>query len=273
MKPEVQFAQTASLPPAVVTREDVFDYLMHLPGKSYRAVATRETVRVELASQTYFIKRHHGVGWGELFKNWLTGKRPVVSADNEVCAIQALTRLGIATTPYVAHGKRGCFPAHIDSFVMTQDLGEILTLEDLALAWQTNPPPLSVKRTMIRRVAEIAGKMHAQGIYHRDFYLCHFCMKTATLNIKDPQLIVLDLHRAEIHPALSKTMQMKDLAALYFSALDLALNRGDKIVFMRSYQPDVEWRSGDKQFWQQVSARAYRLYAKYKRKKRAGIHM
>lgn len=273
MKPVVHFTENHSLSPEVTARRDVFDYLMQLPGEVYRAVANRETVKVRLGQHTYFIKRHLGVGWLELFKNWLTGKRPVVSADNEVRAIQALNRLGIATTPYVAHGIRGWIPASIESFVMTQDLGEILTLEDLAVEWQKQPPPIKVKRNMIRRVAEITSQMHAHGIYHRDLYICHFCMKKSALDFQHPPLILLDLHRAELLPALSETMQMKDLAALYFSAMDLALNRGDKIAFIRTYAPHFAATSSDIRLWRQVLARAIRLYAKFQRKTSAGIAM
>lgn len=274
MKPEVHFADDQALPVTLIARPDVFDYLMQLPGQVYRAVATRETVKVRIGEHYYFIKRHRGVGWLELIKNWLIGKRPVVSADNEVRAIQALNALGIPTTPYVAHGIRGRNPATLDSFVMTKDLGDIVTLEEVALMWSQQAIKLSQKRAWIRQVATIAQVLHAHGIYHRDFYLCHFCLNRTELAFRSPTLHVMDLHRAEIHPHGHADMQRKDLAALYFSAMDLPLNRGDRWTFMRTYAPELDWKKTAVQgFWRKVADRAAQLYTKFQRKQSAGIKL
>ncbi len=277
MKQGVDFAAGNQVPPDILARPDLFEYLMHIDGQVFRAVATRQTVKVKFGQRYYFIKRHNGVGWLEILKNWMTFKRPVVSARNEVEAIQALTDLNIPTTPYVAHGVQGCLPASLRSFVMTEDLGDIVTLEDLALIWQTQAPRLQYKRTLIRRVAEVAGRLHAHGIYHRDFYICHFCFKREEGGQLPPPLYVLDLHRVEIHQPPSARMQIKDLAALYFSAMDVGLNRGDWLTFLRYYYaawPALNWRVQIRgAIWQQVSARAARLYAKYQRKVRSGVAM
>lgn len=267
----VHFVQC--VPESLRTRPDAFEYCMQLTGKSYRKVAGRETLKVRLGEGSYFIKKHFGVGWLEVFKNWLVCKRPVVSASNEVQAIHALQAMGIPTTPYVGYGVRGSSPASVRSFVLTEDLGDIVTLEDLALRWQKQAPSLRQKRALIRRVAEIAGLMHAHGIYHRDFYICHFCFQPED-QAWPPMLHVLDLHRAEIHKKPVAHMQLKDLAALYFSAMDVPLSRGDVRAFLRSYtqvEPAVLQQT-DK-FYKALTQRALKLYAKYQRKQRAGIEM
>lgn len=274
MSTGVQFKEPSPLPAEIRQRPDVFDFFMQLPGKSFRKVAERETLRITLAGKSFFIKRHFGVGWGELFKNWLSFKRPVVSARNEVAAIAALQQLNIPTTPYVAHGIQASQPASQRSFVVTEDLGEIVTLEDLALQWKHTPPTLRVKRALIRRVAEIARQMHAYPLYHRDFYICHFCFKAAELTQMPPRLHVLDLHRADIRPQPSQRMQLKDLAALYFSAMDIRLSRGDLMTFLQHYAGEdrQRWRA-DSAFYDAVRQRALKLYAKFQRKRRAGIAM
>lgn len=265
------------MPPEILARPDLFEYLMQVEGQVFRAVATRQTVKVKFGQRYYFIKRHHGVGWLEIFKNWMTFKRPVVSARNEVAAIQALTDLNIPTTPYVAHGVQGCLPASLRSFVMTEDLGDIVTLEDVAINWQTQRPRLQYKRALIRQVAEIAGKLHAHGIYHRDFYICHFCFKRQDNGQWPPALYVLDLHRVEIHRPPSMPMQTKDLAALYFSAMDARLSRGDWLTFFKHYYsawPGQDWRDEmGASVWKAVRARAQKLYIKYQRKLRSGVAM
>lgn len=273
----LNFVTGNQLPADLLARPDLFEYLMQIEGKTFRAVATRQTVKVQFGQRYYFIKRHKGVGWLEIFKNWLTFKRPVVSARNEVEAIQALKNLGIPTTPYVGHGIRGCLPANLQSFVMTEDLGDIVTLEDVALTWQKQRPSLRYKRAMIRRVADIAGTLHAHGIYHRDFYICHFCFKREEAKQCPPQLYVLDLHRVEIHQPPSARMQIKDLAALYFSAMDAGISRADRLMFLKHYYqawPEQDWKASIRSaLWPQVNARALQLYDKYQRKVRSGVAM
>lgn len=277
MKQVLEFVEDNQIPAEILARPDLFDYLMQVGGQTYRAVATRQTLRVRLGARDYFIKRHRGVGWGEIFKNWVTLKRPVLSARNEVEAIRVLRDLNIPTTPYVGHGIRGCLPASLHSFVLTEDLGDIVTLEDVAFAWQKQRPRLRYKRALIRRVAEIAGTLHAHGIYHRDFYICHFCFKREEETLLPPQLYVLDLHRVEIHHPPSESTQVKDLAALYFSAMDAGLSRGDWITFFKHYYlawPEINWKRKMRcALWLQVRERALKLYAKYQRKLRSGVAM
>lgn len=277
MTQQVHFSATHVLPPQLLSQADVFEYLMQVEGTVYRQVATRQTVKVEMDGRYYFIKRHTGVGWGEIIKNWISCKRPIVSAINEVNAIAALERLQIPTTPYVGHGVQGWHPAGLRSFVMTEDLGNIVTLETLALAWKEQAPALHYKRAIIRRVAEIAGKLHANGIYHRDFYICHFCFKDEARQQCPPPLFVLDLHRVEIHAKPHSGLQIKDLAALYFSAMDVGLTAGDRLTFFKHYHAAMSIMDWQAQLthtrWRQVRQRADMLYQKFQRKVRQGIAM
>lgn len=274
MSDDVVLKEPHVLPDSVSEHPDLFEYLMQLPGKSYRKVTGRETLKVEIGGRSYFIKKHFGVGWLEVFKNWLSLKRPVVSAANEVAAIAALQELNIPTTPYVGHGVRGHSLASQRSFILTEDLGDIVTLEDLALRWKTLPPTLKFKRELIRRVAEIAHVMHTHNIYHRDFYICHFCFKAEEIDQASLRLHVLDLHRADIRAKASQEMQKKDLAALYFSAMDIGLSRGDLLTFLKQYTANDRFiLRGESEFYQSIKQRASKLYAKFQRKVRAGISM
>ena len=51
----------------------------------------------------------------------------------------------------------------------------------------------------------------------------------------DFRLSVIDLHRAQVRAATPTRWRNKDLAALYFSALDIGLTRRDKLRFLRTY--------------------------------------
>jgi len=241
--------------------QDVFNAMMQLNGKAFRDVRGRKTMQVMLGGRTYFIKQHFGVGWREVFKNCLSFKKPILGAMTEVNAIQTLTKLGIATTPLVAFGQLGCNPATLQSFVLTEDLGDIISLEELCADWQKDPPAPDFKQQLIVAMAEIAKKMHGAGLCHRDFYLCHFVLKKAELNAGKINLILIDLHRMLTQQNPHGNTVMKDMAALIFSAKDCGFNAEDWALFKQYYLPQSEL------FWQKVEARAKKLYQKFHSKK------
>lgn len=236
-------------------KSDTFEKAMALQGKAFRDVPGRKTSQIELLRRSYFVKQHYGVGWGEIFKNLLTFKKPILGAMTEVRAIQKVSSLGIATTPLVAYGQRGINPANIQSFVLTEDLGDITSLEDLCEQWKERPPTLKFKRALIVAAARVARIIHEAGVNHRDFYLCHLCLDNSdTSKVK---LFLIDLHRVLIHSTPSHKDNMKDIAALYFSSMDVGLTVRDYLLFKRHYQQQTP------DFWQQVDSRAKALYAKF----------
>ncbi|MDR2219164.1 MAG: lipopolysaccharide core heptose(I) kinase RfaP [Methylobacillus sp.] len=244
---------------------DVFDRIMHLQGEIFRDVPTRKTLRFQLNGKFYFAKLHSGVGWREIFKNLLTLRLPVTSAATEWNAIKRLNALGIPTTPLIAYGSRGCSPASRQSFVITEDLGDIVSLEDFCRDWPSLPPPLSLKRALLRRVAEISATLHDHGLNHRDYYICHLCLDKPRLQIGEIHLYVIDLHRMQSRRKTPTTARMKDMAALYFSALDIGLTRRDCLRFLKWYRRGRarDILRDEAGFWKQVDQRARKLYHKY----------
>ena len=73
----------------------------------YRELEGRRTLRTEVAGRGYFVKIHRGIGWGEIAKNLLTAKAPVLGAGREWRAIQRLKEVGVPTMTAVAYGERG----------------------------------------------------------------------------------------------------------------------------------------------------------------------
>ncbi|HSR01188.1 MAG TPA: lipopolysaccharide core heptose(I) kinase RfaP [Methylophilaceae bacterium] len=240
-------------------KSDTFEVAMALDGQTFRDVPGRKTMRVEILEKSYFIKQHFGVGWAEIVKNLCSLKKPILSAMTEVAAIEKIQALNVATTPLVAYGQRGCNPAKLQSFVMTEDLGDITSLEDLCASWKQEPPDPRFKRQLIIQAAILAKTLHDNGVNHRDFYLCHLCLDNASLpKIK---LILIDLHRVIIHRVVNEKANMKDIAALYFSSMDVGLTARDYVRFKHYYQ------SHSVDFWQRVESRAKRLYKKFNSKK------
>ena len=244
---------------------DAFEQAMRLEGEVFRDVPGRRTLRFWLDGHAYFAKLHFGVGWGEIFKNLLQLRMPVLSALTEWRAIQRLKDIGIPTTPAVAYGCRGGSPATLRSFIITEDLGEIISLEDYCRDWPQTPPLLPQHRQLMRAVADIARKMHANGLNHRDFYICHLCLDGRKLAAGEIHLYLIDLHRMQIRSATPETARMKDMAALYFSALDIGLTRRDCLRFLRDYSgmPLHELFMSQRRFWAKADRRARKLYHKF----------
>lgn len=242
--------------------QDAFAAARAISGTVFRKLEQRQTLAFSHADRCYFIKRHRGVTWKEIFKNLLQLRLPVVSAHNEFTAIRQLQQLGIKVPGVAAYGRRGWLPATLESFLVTDDVGEHVSLEDHCRHWVLHRPVFAHKQELLLQAADIARTMHTAGICHRDFYLCHLL-----LTGNGEPLTVIDLHRALIKPDLSVRWRIKDLAGLYFSAMDVGLTQRDLLRFMRRYsQQPLRRLLGDEQgFWQDVQQRAQRLYRKHQR--------
>ena len=120
-----------------------------LQGEVFRELEARRTLRTEVAGRGYFVKIHRGIGWGEIVKNLLCLRLPILGAGNEWQAIKRLEQLGVDTMRGVAFGQRGGNPAKQHSFIVTEELTPTISLEDYCRDWPTNPPPLVMKRALL----------------------------------------------------------------------------------------------------------------------------
>lgn len=240
----------------------LFNQIMALNGKVYRELENRRTQRIVLDKKPYFVKQHFGVGWKEVFKNLFQLRLPVVSAKNEWKAIRRLQHLNIATPQIVGYGFRGLNPARLQSFLITRELPQFITLEDLCRNWKNNPPGFCFKYTLIQEVARIARTLHENGINHRDFYICHFLLDLIEYNTNKLKLYLIDLHRAQIRHRVPMRWVIKDLAGLYFSSKDIGLTQRDLWRFLKLYrrQPLRDVLNKETSFWLKVKKRGEKLY-------------
>jgi len=217
-------------------QRDAFEAVEALQGEVYRELEGRRTLRTEVEGKGYFGKLHRGICLCWIFKSLVTAKLPVRGAGQEWRAIQGLHEVGVPTMTAVAYGERGSDPARQHSFIVTEELAPTISLEDYSLDWVKQPPAPGLKWALIAEVAKMTGGMHRAGGNHRDCYICHFLLHTdRPVTPEDFKLSVIDLHRAQTRPTISRRWRDKDLAALYFSALDIGLTRRDKLRFLRGY--------------------------------------
>jgi heptose I phosphotransferase len=216
--------------------------------------------------RVYFAKIHFGIGWYALFKDLLQFKLPVLGARHEWMALNRLHQIGVETLRPVAYGIRGWNPARIRSFLITEALIDTRTLEDVCREWIAHPPSIQLKKTLIVRVAWMVRQMHIHGMNHRDCYICHFHVDVSALqengNPEDQHVYVIDLHRAQIRRRTPRRWLIKDLAGLYFSAMDIGLTRSDIFRFIKAYEqkPLRKIFSKDPRFWRHVETKALALY-------------
>jgi heptose I phosphotransferase len=241
---------------------DLFDQIMAIDGEIYRALEGRRTLRFTLGNKAYFIKQHFGIGWKEIFKNLLQLRLPITNAKNEWEAIRKLNELNIPTFKITAYGKRGIIPASMQSFIITEELKNIISLEDFCHNWKN--PNFVFKTKIICALAETAKTMHHAGMNHRDFYLCHFLLDQKKAQTGKVYLYLIDLHRAQIRNKTPYRWMVKDIAGLYFSAMNVGLTKRDIIQFLKIYfgRPLRDIIRLQHKFLYDAEKRAFALYEK-----------
>ena len=245
--------------------DNIFEHLGRLQGEVFRSKEGRRTQRVRIGDRHYFLKYHSGIGWKEIFKNLLQLRLPIISARNEWQAIQRLTEQQVDTMSLAGYGQRGWNPAHRHSFVITDELSNMMSLEHLGQQWQRQPPTFSSKRALIEKLADISRRMHEAGINHRDYYLCHFLLDRSFAGSgefnRDTPLYLIDLHRAQLRSRVPYRWRIKDLGSLYFSAAAVPLSSTDCLRFMCRYTglSPREIHRRQRRLWQQVERRAQAL--------------
>ncbi len=238
----------------------VFEDFMHLNGLVVRQTANRKTMRLRISGQHYFVKQHLGIGWPEIFKNYLTGKKPIVGALTEVNAIQEMIKLGIRTTPIAAYGTNNSPSSSQQSFLLTEDLGDILSVEDVCKSWVLSPPSDELRQNILVAIAKLASKFHGAGFCHRDFYICHLAFPREQELNSNTDFYLLDLHRVVRLKVAKDKAIAKDIAALIFSCMDFGFTSRDWEVFKDNYLPQSQ------EFWEFVKVRAEQLYRKFHQK-------
>lgn len=218
--------------------KDPFEQAARQQGEIFREREGRRTLRFFHEGGSYFLKYHGGIGWGEILKNFSQGKLPVLGAMQEVRAIEAVRAIGLDTMTVAGYGCRGGNPARQESFLVTDELTETLSLEELGETWLADGNvPVVFKWKLIRRVAEIARRMHDAGINHRDFYLAHFLLPVNAVKHEDASapLFLIDLHRSQVRVSVPRRWRIKDLGGLYFSSARYGLTRRDVLRFLHEY--------------------------------------
>ncbi|MEN0036015.1 MAG: lipopolysaccharide core heptose(I) kinase RfaP [Cellvibrio sp.] len=240
--------------------QDVFALVASLAGPIAREMPDRQTLRFEINGCAYYRKWHRGVGWREIIKNLVRLRLPILGAKNEWEALTKLRALAIPSLVPVAYGLRGKNPAKQQSFIVTRELDDVIQLDHY---FEQHSVAIKTQRSILRRLAVMARTLHGAGINHRDFYLCHFMLKPASIVAGGPpDIYLIDLHRAQCRAQVPLRWQIKDLAALYYSTLNLGFSRRDILRFLAVYFdcPVREILTTKTPLLKQIQRRASKMY-------------
>ncbi len=231
-----------------------------------RDFKNRKTGRFEIDNQGFYIKKHFECGFGAILDELIHLRKPHIGARHEWLVLDKLHTLGIKTMRAAAFGQEGKLLARQRSFLVTEELTHVKSLEEICLKWTTIPPSNAFKKSLIAQVARVAKTLHSNGLNHRDFYLCHFLLDLAEQSKNDerglPNLFLIDLHRAQQRARVPFRWRVKDIGGLYFSAMDIGLTRRDLFRFMCMYtgKPLRQTLREDLRFWKAVRRRAVKTY-------------
>ncbi len=244
------------------------DDFLNIEVDLVRDFKNRKTGRFEIDGQGFYIKKHFACGLGAVLDELVHLRKPHIGAGHERVVLDKLHTLGIRTMKVVAFGQEGKSLLGQCSFLITEELTPVKSLEDICSKWSTDSPSPAFKKSLITQVARISQMLHRNGLNHRDYYLCHFLLDMAgqedSFEKRPPKLFLIDLHRAQQRLRVPFRWRVKDIGGLYFSAMDIGLTQRDLFRFMRTYTGKSlrQTLREDRKFWKAVQCRATKTYNK-----------
>ena len=213
----------------------------HPDIKPWRSIADRQncTLDAEVDGRTirWHVKRYTAT----------RGHRPT-PAQREVQGITLLQDAGIPTVPLVGWGVL----ADRRSFVIVEDLAGYRPGDKLLEAGRVTFDRL------LEPTADLAAKLHASGLHHRDLYLCHFFVPQdagdAAAGAADLRLI--DCARVKRLPRVlvRRRWIVKDVAQFWYSTLKHPeISDGQRMAWLARYVEQA--RAGDVEALRRAVAR------------------
>lgn len=219
--------------------DDVMTSSVGTPMGKPGLASYRKRIRLRLgdgeSAETVYLKRYKRPPLREQYRRMREFRFRRGSAEREMHFARHLGLLGISTMRRIAFGSRmrGWFEQ--SSFGITGQVpGE--SLEALVDKWSANPasvPSPAERRDIIEQLAKVAYRLHSNGLFHRDLYLCHVFMSRR----EDGGVVLslIDLGRMIRYSVRMERWRIKDLAALAYSSPSPLVTRADRVRFLYHY--------------------------------------
>jgi heptose I phosphotransferase len=159
-------------------------------------------------------------------KRYLPALGYTTPAQDEALGIRALEIEGIPTAPLAASGKL----SDGRSFIITENLAGYRAA-DKAIA-----DGLEFEK-LLDPTADLAARLHARGLHHRDLYLCHFFVSATNVAASAPDLRLIDAARVKRLPGVFTRRRwiVKDLAQFWYSTLALPISDDQRVRWLKRY--------------------------------------
>jgi len=151
---------------------------------------------------------------------------------------------GILVPRPVAAGEFLLPDGRLQSFIALEELTDQLPLhEAVPLASQRLPADefQQWKDSLFAELVRLSHEFHGRGVYHRDWYFCHFYIADADTTLVPGawrgRVTVIDLHRMTHAGGLRA--RAKDLAQLLYSSDVPGVTDADREKFWQSYKTGV----------------------------------
>jgi hypothetical protein len=193
---------------------------------------------------TFFMKRYHRAPIAEQIKNWLSHGRIGSLASSDVWPSAGLAQAGIQTPRVAAQGQQWGMLFEKRSVSITEKIphGEALERQLPKCFSDGSEKGLRQKRQFLRQLGQWAGKFHASGWRHRDFYLSHIFLTDRGI------LYLIDLQRAFKPDHLAERYRRKDAAQLYYSMPRESFSLTDRLRVYLAYADAEKLSRRDKRF-------------------------
>ncbi len=244
-----------------------FDALYNLSGgELFKQNRYRSVVRIYLKgedgkSHIFHLKRHHPPFITRV-KSIFTDFRIHDGAENEWAKILRLEQVGIRTMTPVAFGSFRKWGLPYQALTLTEHLYGAEKFEEYLPSrfgeGVLSPEKIYQKRRIIVETGKWARRFHEAGFHHQDFYLGHIFIKPGKGD--DFTLHLIDLQRVREHKRLRRSMVIKDLAQINFSALQLScVTRADRLRFLKAYLEKDHLGSSDKDLIRRIEKKTRRI--------------
>jgi hypothetical protein len=209
----------------------VMDYA---EGDLLRGQGFKTVHRIRLGEGRFYLKRFRYPWLPVAILGALKLNPAVLGGMREWENIRRVARLGIPTALPVAAGDARGLRWEREGFVLTREIEGAEPLDQYLMRRRGDKGFLAEKLDLLGKVAHIVRRLHGADLFHRDLYLCHFLVRPPN-GQEGSRVYLIDLQRVRRPRVRRRRWQIKDLAALNYSAPREIVGLRDRLRFFKAY--------------------------------------
>ncbi|QDU59825.1 Lipopolysaccharide core heptose(I) kinase RfaP [Planctomycetes bacterium Pan216] len=234
-----------------------------------RRVGQRDNTRLTLARASdgkvvrAYMKRHVSRCFGDWLFGIVSGRGWSPPGIAEAESVAAARRAGVATMTTIAAGcEINERPWQAASFFVSEEIDGGVPADDF---WRAEFPSDAGgdnehdprRDAVIEALARSARRLHGAGMFHRDFYWCHFFVRQHPHEPGKFAAHLIDLQRIVRRPLLAARWRLKDLAQFVYSIPEGALSNDERRRWFEYYRDIDRWSWSHRLEWAAIRVRAW----------------